>query len=283
MDYTVILTYGFLLLTVFLIWFKFKLFGKYPLWVALLSVALIIAVIFKYIGIVSFIYAIIFGVVMLLYYKTKNIILYILSLAMCIPLFLHLPFTEFNNYQFLNAVKITGNATPYSLYFNFDKTLIAIFLIGFGCSITKIDFVALLRKVLWYLLLMFITLLIIALILGYTKFEPKIPAFTPIWILVNLFFVCTAEEALFRRLIQDKIEKSFRYKYSYVAGILISSLLFGLAHFKGGIAYITLAFIAGLFYAYIYYKTKKIESSILLHFSFNLVHFIFFTYPSLSS
>lgn len=42
------------------------------------------------------------------------------------------------------------------------------------------------------------------------------------------------------------------------------------------------ATIAGIAYGYAYVKTKRIETSILVHFNFNLAHFIFFTYPVLS-
>ncbi len=122
---------------------------------------------------------------------------------------------------------------------------------------------------------------VLATALGYSQFEPKLPYFTPVWILVNLFFTCMAEEALFRRLIQQKIHDSLSGKYAGAISIFIAAALFGLAHFKGGAIYISLATLAGLFYGYIYYKSKRIVSAILLHFSFNLIHLLLFTYPTL--
>lgn len=61
---------------------------------------------------------------------------------------------------------------------------------------------------------------------------------------------------------------------------MLSSLLFGLAHFKAGLAYMIFASIAGAFYGLTYQKTRRILCSILVHFGVNLIHLIFFTYPA---
>jgi membrane protease YdiL (CAAX protease family) len=45
--------------------------------------------------------------------------------------------------------------------------------------------------------------------------------------------------------------------------------------------YVVLSTVAGLFYGYAFWKTDRIQSSILVHFSVNLVHFLFFSYPAL--
>jgi membrane protease YdiL (CAAX protease family) len=121
-----------------------------------------------------------------------------------------------------------------------------------------------------------------ALAIHYVRIDTKLPSQTWLWALNNLFFVCVAEESLFRGLIQSRLTKlvsqSSRWKWLPLA---ISSLLFGLDHYEGGITYILLAAIAGLFYGYTYWKTKKIETSISVHFGFNLTHFLFFSYPSM--
>ena len=105
---------------------------------------------------------------------------------------------------------------------------------------------------------------------------------TPIWILVNLFFTCLAEEAIFRRLIQQRIYDPVSGKYALLVSLLVASLAFGLAHYNGGVLYILLASVAGLFYGYIYYITKIIESAMFLYVLFNLTHLLLFTYPSLA-
>ena len=202
-------------------------------------------------------------------------------LALSIPLVLHFSFLDFNNYRYLHNIQLTNNATPFSLFFNLDKTLVGIFIIAFSFEYKKIALLSIFKLLIINLVLMGLIFFVLATVLGYSQFEPKLPYFTPVWIIVNLFFTCMAEEALFRRLIQQKIHDSLSGKYAGVISIFIAAAIFGLAHFKGGAIYIALATLAGLFYGFIYYKSKRIESAILLHFSFNLIHLLLFTYPTL--
>lgn len=76
------------------------------------------------------------------------------------------------------------------------------------------------------------------------------------------------EEAIFRGVILDGLLK----KYSPQRSIVISSLLFGIAHlnpwqFVG-------AFLFGLFIGWVYYKTRSLLPSILMHAANNLLAFI---------
>ncbi len=64
--------------------------------------------------------------------------------------------------------------------------------------------------------------------------------------------------------------------------IAVSSGLFGLAHFGGGVSYIVLATAAGLGYGIVYQRTRSIEMAMLAHFALNTVHFLLFTYPALA-
>ena len=124
--------------------------------------------------------------------------------------------------------------------------------------------------------------MLLSFIIGIIKFEPKIPWFIGIFIISNLFFTCIAEELFFRKLIQDNIKTVFyKSKYSKLLGITASASVFGIVHLAGGIRYCLVAFVAGIFYAYIYEKTKKVEAPIFVHFFLNLIHILFFTYPAL--
>ncbi|WP_435263505.1 CPBP family intramembrane glutamic endopeptidase [Tenacibaculum sp. nBUS_03] len=281
MDINIILTYGVLLLSVISTWTKFKLFNKIPIWLLFLTISFVLAITFKRASYLSLIYTLIFGFSVYYNYQQKNILLFFLVLALSIPLFFHLPIIDFNNYKYLHNISLTSHSSPYNLYFNLDKTLIGIFIIAFGFEYKKIEVLPILKLFVINLLLMVVIFFILAIVLGYSKFEPKLPSFSPVWILTNLFFTCIAEEALFRKLIQQKIYDSLTGRFAIITSILVASVTFGLVHFKGGISYMILASLAGVFYGYIYYKTKRIESSILLHFTFNLTHFLFFTYPAL--
>lgn len=123
-------------------------------------------------------------------------------------------------------------------------------------------------------------LLIPALLINYISFAPKLDPNIILWTLNNLFFVCTAEEAIFRGLIQNKLQQKFQqFTYGAQAALVIAAALFGLAHFRGGISYILLSSLAGLFYGFAYQKTQRIEAAILVHFLVNLAHILLFTYP----
>lgn len=123
-----------------------------------------------------------------------------------------------------------------------------------------------------------------ALFMNYVDFDPKAPSLWWLWSLKNLFLVCVAEELFFRGFIQNKLKYMNRnYKYGSSIAILSASILFGLAHYKGGISYIALSTIAGLFYGTAFEKTNRIEASIMVHFLLNLAHFFLFSYPSLQS
>ncbi|MFC4634440.1 CPBP family intramembrane glutamic endopeptidase [Dokdonia ponticola] len=286
MDTSVILTYGSLWVAVMSIWLPNKVFNKIPLWVLFLVVSFVFAFVYDRASIVSFVYTGIFGCIVYRYYQKKQLFLFFLVLLLSIPLLFHFSVMGFDNYRYLDTITLSENSTPYSLYFNLDKTAVGIFIIGFSFQSLKVDVLAMLKQVVITFLIMALLFFVLATVLGYSKFEPKLPHFTPVWIVVNLFFTCLAEEAIFRRLIQQRIFDSLsksHAKYAFGLSLIVASLAFGLAHFNGGVMYIGLASVAGLFYGYVYYRTKRIESAMFLHVLFNLTHLLLFTYPSLAS
>jgi membrane protease YdiL (CAAX protease family) len=109
--------------------------------------------------------------------------------------------------------------------------------------------------------------------------EFSLPQWWWIFALNNLLFTCVAEEALFRGLIQQYLVG----KFGSMAGITLAALLFGMAHFSGGLLLIFFSGLAGLGYGLIFYWTGRLWFAIGVHFLFNFGHFIFFTYPLLNS
>lgn len=206
-------------------------------------------------------------------------------LAMAVGLMLHkLP--GFHNPLVIDKTVFTPDARPFTLYLNYDKTLIGLFILGW-CHMR----IARLRD--WKMMLatwlpraagLIAILMALSLAMGYVRFAPKFPKESWLWLLVNLLFVCTAEEALFRGFIQMQLQRLWSAKgIGKTAALVVASVLFGLAHFWGGWAYVALATIAGLGYGWIYQRTQRIEAGILAHFALNTVHFFLFTYPALAS
>ncbi len=124
--------------------------------------------------------------------------------------------------------------------------------------------------------------LAIALHTGFVKWEPKWPHIGWLWALDNLLLVAFAEEALFRGYIQGGIVHLLNHRpYAQWVGFIAATILFGLAHFQGGVQFMALAGIAGLGYG-LAYRFGGLQSAMLTHFGLNLVQFGLFTYPMIA-
>ncbi len=104
------------------------------------------------------------------------------------------------------------------------------------------------------------------------------------WAFSNLILVCIVEEVFFRGFVLKRLVQLLKPTPlgNYIA-LLISSIVFMLCHSSPCLpkTYVLFSGLAGLFYGWIYLKTKRLEASILAHFSLNTVHFLLFTYPLL--
>jgi membrane protease YdiL (CAAX protease family) len=257
-------------------------------WLWLLSIATIFGLESGRISFIGLLEVVEFGSLVYLSYRKKTskilrLISIISAAAMASGLYYHyLP--GFDNWRVLSKVKFSEDSVPYSLYLNFDKTIIGLFILAFGFTLKdfKNHWKATLRLSFPIIAFGLLTILLLAFATAYITFDPKFPKITWIWALTNLFFVCTAEEAIFRGAIQKNLTIWLKkYKYGSYASLVIASLLFGLSHFWGGASYVFLASVAGLFYGYAYMRTNRIESSIIFHFTLNFIHFTLFSYPAL--
>ncbi len=214
------------------------------------------------------------------YNKFKTISL-ALMLGMVLAMMTHkLP--GFYNPLAIDQLKLSEFSKPFSMYLNFDKCIAALIIFAFSGLVKaeKLPNKTALIQTLKILVFCVVVIIAPALLIGYVKLDIKLPSILWIWMTNNLLFVCFAEEVLFRGIIQKRLISDLKLN-PYFA-ISIASVLFGLAHFKGGIGYIILAAICGLFYGYAYHKTNRILCSMLVHFGLNLTHLIFFTYPTFS-
>jgi membrane protease YdiL (CAAX protease family) len=185
----------------------------------------------------------------------------------------------FHNPIVFHDVVLTPGATPYTLYFNFDKTIVGVLILGLchpAMARSAHDWKLILRRTWPLVLVVDSVLIVVATTTGYLRFDPKWTASFWTWGADNLFFVCLAEEALFRGFIQRQLSV---LGYPVPLVIAVSAGLFGLAHIAGGWAYVALATAAGVGYAIAYQRTQRIEAAMLTHFSLNAVHFLLFTYP----
>jgi membrane protease YdiL (CAAX protease family) len=205
-------------------------------------------------------------------------------LAVAAALMLHrLP--GFANPRVIDAVRFTPDVVPFTLYLNFDKTLIGLLL--FALVLPHVtsgrEWRAVLAATLPRAALVLGVVLTASLALGYVRWAPKWPAETPLFLGVNLLFTCTAEEALFRGLIQRELRRLWSGRRGGAwAALGVAAILFGLAHVAGGWTYVALATVAGAGYGWIYERTQRVEAGVLAHFALNAAHFLLFTYPALA-
>ena len=156
--------------------------------------------------------------------------------------------------------QISPGGLPFSLWLNFDKPLIGLFFIWFSTlSLANGGkWKPTLKWGTWYALGAILVLLPAAFLLGFVALNLKATHFLWLWAVHNLFFVCFAEEALFRGLIQKSLILHLqRFKMGKMLGLGIAALLFGLAHFPGGLIYVGLATVAGLFYGYAFFENRQ--------------------------
>lgn len=281
------LSYGFLYLSVLLLWFPGN--RSIPNWGVALLLSIIFGLISHQLEMIAIIPIIILAFAA--YYSQAEkvhlllrVIAGIWVLILGIGLATH-QFPGFHNLNVLDHVYVSKDAIPFTLYLNFDKTVLGIFILGFSGQLisNKQEWLLLFKQMAVKALVVILVAIIVAFILGLVRFDFKIPDNLFIWVITNLLFVCVAEEAFFRGFIQKNLSLMMKKTRGgdYLA-LLIAALLFGLAHYAGGTKYIILAAVAGIGYGWVYLTTKRIEGSILAHFGLNLIHVLFFTYPALA-
>lgn len=186
----------------------------------------------------------------------------------------------FRNPRVFDHVRFAADSIPFTMYLNFDKITAGLFICYFfyrpsgrlptgrtiGGAIIACAALAAVFGVL-------------APTIGFVRWNPKIPAQFGLWMLNNFFFVCLAEEAFFRVLLQDRLLPVLLKTRSWIT-VVISAALFGLAHYQGGWIYVALAAIAGLVYGFTFHKTRRLELAMLVHFGLNATHFFLFSYPA---
>ncbi len=197
-------------------------------------------------------------------------------LIWCAMLFLHL-MPGFHNLKVLDKVVSGHQSLPFSMYLNLDKPL-AFFALLFAYpkllgEAKQVDF----KRVL-SIVVPLLALLPVANFLGALKVELSLPSWWWLFALNNLMITCVAEEALFRGVIQQSLSRRFNWKI----GLAVASILFGFAHIAGGGLLVLFATLAGVGYGLVFHVTGRLWYAVLVHFLFNFVHLLVFTYPALA-
>jgi membrane protease YdiL (CAAX protease family) len=216
--------------------------------------------------------------------RTQRAAFSLLSFVLCFVLALHaLP--GFHNAVLISGAHFSVDSAPFTQYANFDKGAAGLVLLALLSkrAQTAQDWRMLCLKAAPIAILGSVVVLALATAIGFVRLDFKLPSYTPVFLAINLFFACLAEEAFFRGFIQERLARLLKKRaWGTWLAIFVSALLFGLVHMGGGWRYVMLASCAGLFYAWAYHATRKVEAAILAHFLLNAAHFVLFTYPSLA-
>lgn len=192
----------------------------------------------------------------------------------------------FHNGILADSVHISAGAPPFTLHANFDTAAAGIVLMGVFCRriASGAEWRAMLRRVWPVVLATLVLVLGLGWVQGYVRPDPKWTPYSGAFLIVNLLFTCVTEEAFFRGFVLERLARAWSgWRHGKLASVVVSTLLFGLAHAAGGAALVLLATLAGLLYAAAYLRTGRIEGAILTHFTLNAVHFLAFTYPGLAA
>ena len=190
----------------------------------------------------------------------------------------------FANPRVLDAVQLSADSAPYTKYLNLDKGLLGLFLLGLYAPARAGggDPLRLGRRFLVGFTMLAVVAVTLTVLVGYARWDPKLPPWWPMWLWSMAFLTALPEEAVFRHVIQGGLQNWLggagreRLLAAALAGVL-----FGLAHLSGGWTYVALASVAGIGYGWIYAATGSIAAAILAHTGLNLVHLLFFSYPAL--
>ncbi len=188
-----------------------------------------------------------------------------------------------NNVLVFEAMTLSSSSVPYTLYWNYDKALAGVLV--YAVCVQPQRRTKWSRAVLTTAMIAVVTPVLLippALAMGFVHWDPKLPTILVMWVPANLLVTCLAEETFFRGLLQRYLAEALSNKVPSAAlvALFVSAVVFGISHIGGGIAYVALATLAGIGYGAAYHFTQRVEASILVHFTVNLVHLTFFTYPS---
>ena len=205
--------------------------------------------------------------------------------AIALALALHL-LPGFDNPKLFDGLRLSAGAAPFTQYLNFDKGAAGLVLLA--AYAPRITVWSEARRALAVTLAVTAgtaaAVIGAALFTGYVRPDLKLPPLTPAFLATNLLFTCIPEEAFFRGLLQERLACFLARQPHWRCWlpVLISGLLFGVAHAAGGVTFAVLATLAGFGYSIAYAITRRIEAAVLTHFAVNALQFVGFTYPYLA-
>ncbi len=186
----------------------------------------------------------------------------------------------FSHYKIAETILISSGAPAININANIDKVFAGVILLLMANTI-KLSQPKTSSKADFHLVPFYTVLVLIVAYLTGLDLDVKLPQVTLVFIATNLVFSVITEEAFFRVVIQNTLMNTFKNRLPWASGlaIVLTSVLFGLAHIAGGWHFVILATFAGLIYGYVYHRTGRLTVAIVTHLSVNVGHFLLLVYP----
>ncbi|WP_322027604.1 CPBP family intramembrane glutamic endopeptidase [Burkholderia sp. BCC1977] len=212
-----------------------------------------------------------------------RIVAHVVFATLAIALSLHL-IPGFHNPRVIEPTRFTPDAVPFTMYLNFDKPLVGLWLLwALPWIAPDVPPARALRTGAAAAVATAAACLAGALAFGMVGWAPKWPASGWMWLVNNVLLVTLAEEALFRGYVQGGLTRMLgRFGWGPWAALAIGAVLFGAAHAAGGWPWIVLGTVAGIGYGLAWRRCGLLASA-LAHAGLNAIHFGLFTYPMLAA
>lgn len=127
-------------------------------------------------------------------------------------------------------------------------------------------------------------LAILATLSGAVHWDFKLPSYMGTRLLSHLILTSIPEEGFYRGFVQKTLCDYLKnIRIGNALALILTSLLFAASHvyWSPNLGILAFTFLAGLLYGSVYLFSGKIESAILCHFLFNIVHMTFFSYHAM--
>ena len=193
---------------------------------------------------------------------------------------------DFNYPLVFSVEQFYDGGLPSSLYINIAKFFAGIITLFFLLSYKPVTPIYIQSKFSQFTFSLVLALLILGMAYEILDLQIHVKPFKYILLfgLVNLLVTCLAEEAFMRLLLQSQIQKfiSGTIKHRFWQEIIplgVTTFIFVVTHSVQGLNNILIYTVAGFCYGLIYSLTKNVRASIAVHFTVNIIHFSFFTYP----
>lgn len=194
--------------------------------------------------------------------------------------------SDFNYPLVFSVNQFYEGGLPFSLYVNIAKLFAGYIIICLLFTSKSQSNIYIKSRVQQYLLAVGLGLLILIVAYHFLDFRFHLKALNYILLFaaVNLLVTCVTEEAFMRLLLQAELQKliarKFNNRYAQeIIPLLLATLVFVLTHFTHDAPTMWVFGLAGFIYSVVYCLTKNLWACIVVHFTVNIMHFAFLTYP----